>query len=99
MEVEAVQLIAGLLGIHYVLIDNECRSLCVVGDTLADLAAESQYSSRGVGSRGLPNGAEFAKEVKEFFGCDVVAATSQYMSALHPQIPLPRTRRREIGVP
>lgn len=37
LEVEAVQLVARLLGIHYVFIDNECRSLGVIRNSLADL--------------------------------------------------------------
>ena len=39
LEVEAVQLIAGLLGIHDVLIHDKCRSLRIVGDTLTDLTS------------------------------------------------------------
>ena len=38
LEVEPIQLIASHLGIHHVLIDNERRSFCVVGDSLADLS-------------------------------------------------------------
>jgi hypothetical protein len=37
LEVEAVQLVARLLRIHHVLIDNEGRALGVVGDPLTDL--------------------------------------------------------------
>jgi len=40
LEVEAVQLVASHLGIHYVLIDNECCAFRVVGDSLADLAVK-----------------------------------------------------------
>jgi hypothetical protein len=40
LEVEAIQLVAGLLGIHYVLIDNKRSSFGVVGDALADLTME-----------------------------------------------------------
>ena len=39
LEVEAVQLVASRLGIHYVFIDDEGRALAVVRDTLANLAA------------------------------------------------------------
>jgi len=39
LEVEAVELVASRLGIHYVFIDNECRALGVVGDALTYLAA------------------------------------------------------------
>lgn len=38
LEVVAVELVAGLLGIHYVLIDNKGRPLRGVGDTLTNLA-------------------------------------------------------------
>jgi len=41
LEVEAVQLVARLLGIHYVFIDNECRSLGVICNSLADLTERS----------------------------------------------------------
>jgi hypothetical protein len=40
LEVEAVQLVASHLGIHYVFIDNECCAFRVVGDSLADLAVQ-----------------------------------------------------------
>ena len=43
LEVEAVELVASRLGIHYVFIDNECCAFGVVGDALADLAAACQY--------------------------------------------------------
>jgi len=38
LEVEAVELIAGLLGIHHVFIDDEGSALGVRGDALTDLA-------------------------------------------------------------
>ena len=41
MEVEAVELVAGLLRVGYVFIDNECGSLGAVGDTLSNLAAQT----------------------------------------------------------
>ena len=41
MEVEAVELVAGLLRVGYVFIDNKCGSLGVVGDTLSNLAAQT----------------------------------------------------------
>lgn len=37
LKVEAVQLIACLLGIHDVLVHNEGSALSIVGDTLANL--------------------------------------------------------------
>jgi hypothetical protein len=39
LEVEAVELVAGRLGIHYIFIDDEGSALGVVGNALADLAA------------------------------------------------------------
>lgn len=38
LEVEAVELVARRLGVHYVFIDNESGAFGVVGDALADLA-------------------------------------------------------------
>jgi hypothetical protein len=38
LEIEAVELVAGLLGVGYVFIDNEGSTLGVVGDTLSNLA-------------------------------------------------------------
>ena len=38
LEVEAVQLVAGLLCVHHVVIDNKGSSLGVGGNALADLA-------------------------------------------------------------
>lgn len=38
MKIEAVELVAGLLGVGYVFIDNEGSTLGVVGDTLSNLA-------------------------------------------------------------
>lgn len=37
LEVEAVQLVARLFCIHYVVIDNKGSALCVGSDALADL--------------------------------------------------------------
>ena len=56
LEVESVKLVACLFGVYNILVDNECGAFCVVGDALADLT----------------NGTEFAKELKEFVGADVV---------------------------
>jgi hypothetical protein len=41
LEVEAIQLIASLFGIHHILIDDKCRSLCVIGNPLAYLSMTS----------------------------------------------------------
>jgi hypothetical protein len=47
LEVEAVQLVASLLRVGYVFIDNEGGALGVVGDTLSNLAArDRQYKIR-----------------------------------------------------
>ena len=56
LEIEPVQLVAGLLGVDDVLVHDKRRAFGVVGDALADLA----------------HGAEFAEEVEEFFGRDGV---------------------------
>lgn len=56
LEVESVKLVACLFGVYNILVDNEGGALCVVGDALADLT----------------DGTEFAKELKEFVGADVV---------------------------
>lgn len=40
LEVEAIELIACLLGVVYVLVDDECCTLGVVGNALTDLAGE-----------------------------------------------------------
>ena len=57
LEVEAVELVTGLFGVHYVVVDDKGRALGVVGDALPD----------------LPDAAEFAEKVEELFGGDVVA--------------------------
>ena len=71
LEIEAIELIACLLGVMYVLVDHKRRTLRVVGDTLADLpAVENQdVSKRLVNATDgtwvfLPNRPKFAKEVK-----------------------------------
>lgn len=56
MEIEAVELVAGLLGVGYVFIDNEGSTLGVVGDTLSNLA----------------NWAKFSEKVEQLFRSDVV---------------------------
>jgi hypothetical protein len=40
LEVEAIQLVASRLGIHYVFIDDECCAFGIVGNALTDLAIE-----------------------------------------------------------
>jgi len=71
LEVKAIQFIAGLLGVHHVFIDNECRALCVVGDALADLSDRT----------------EFAEEIEEFLWSDVVATPSQYSRSYDVALP------------
>ena len=76
MEVEAVKLVAGLLRIHHVLEDNECSSLRIVRDALTDLAVLYQYATHSCLEFGgyVPDWAEFAKEIEEFLGSNVIAA-------------------------
>jgi hypothetical protein len=40
LEVEAVELVAGLLGVHDIFVDDKGGALGVVGDALSDLAGE-----------------------------------------------------------
>ena len=47
LEVEAVELVASRLSIHYVFIDDECSAFSVVGDALANLAIQCQYRVAG----------------------------------------------------
>ena len=56
MEVEAVEFVAGLLGIHHVLIDHEGRAFSGVGDALAYLAI-----LRGIVSNRIIAGSKFAR--------------------------------------
>lgn len=44
LEVEAIELVAGLLRIHYVFIYNERGAFGVASNALADLAGESQHT-------------------------------------------------------
>lgn len=44
LEIEAVELVAGLFCIHYVFIDNEGCAFGVVGDALADLSVKKSAS-------------------------------------------------------
>ena len=90
LEVEAVQLIASLFGVHHVLIDNERCSLCVIGDSLANLSVElvSIILADVLEDVGwiVPNGTKFAKEIEQLLDCYVIAANSQYSlpsSAIH----------------
>lgn len=55
LEVEAVQLVAGALGVEYIFIDNVGGAFGVGGDALADLAYRP----------------EFAEEFEQLFGGDV----------------------------
>lgn len=52
LEVEAVELVAGLLGVHHVLIDDECSALGVVRNALADLATSQMSASVKLWSAG-----------------------------------------------
>lgn len=81
LEVEAVQLVACLLCIHDVVIDNKGSALGIGGNALADLAimgVSSEIDPRGAGvfSRskgGVPNRPVLAEELKELLRSDVVA--------------------------
>lgn len=76
MEVEAVQLVAGLLRIHDVVIDNEGSSLSVGGNALADLALGGSAPSSRIEAayRGdIPDRSVLAEELKELLRSDVVA--------------------------
>lgn len=75
LEVEAVQLVARLLRIHDVFIDNESSALCVGCNALADLAARDISISRPISDRRchVPNGPVLAEELEELLRCHVVA--------------------------
>lgn len=75
LEVEAVQLVARLLRIHDVFIDNESSALCVACNALADLAAGDISTSKPTAYHGchVPNGPVLAEELKELLRCHVVA--------------------------
>jgi hypothetical protein len=64
LEVEAVQLVARLLCIHHVFIDNECRALGIVGDSLADLTRLSQQAASSGVVLNIPDWAKLAEEVE-----------------------------------
>lgn len=75
LEIESVELVAGLFGVYHILVDNECGALCVVGDALADLANSSLAQCRatvGEKSQYSPDRTELAKELEEIVGTDVV---------------------------
>ena len=57
LEIEPVELVACLFGVGDVLVDDKAGAFGVVGGSLADLA----------------DGTEFAEEVEEFVGGDVIA--------------------------
>jgi hypothetical protein len=48
LEVEAIELIACLLGVVYVLVDHKCCALGVVGNALTDLAVKRKKKERRV---------------------------------------------------
>ena len=45
LEVEAVEFVASLLGVHHVFINNECGAFGIVGNSLANLTVDVQYGS------------------------------------------------------
>ena len=84
LEVEAVQAVAGAFGVVHVFIDDVGGAFGVGCDALADLpgsvCVSGMYGGRcRIAWRGLiagvriPDWAEFAEQVKEFFGADGVA--------------------------
>jgi len=96
LEVETIQLIARLLGIHHVLVDDIGGSFGLIGNALADLAVHmvSIWILRSCGARVegvLPDGTEFAKQIEQLLWSDVVAISSQYAlpAPCHPRL-LPR---------
>ena len=76
LEVEAVQLVARLLRIHDVFIDNESSALCVACNALADLAAEDISTSRPTAYHRchVPNRPVLSEELEELLWSYVVAA-------------------------
>ena len=84
LEVEAVQLVARLLGIHYVFIDNECRSFGIIRNSLTDLTRWS-VCCMVLGVMNIPNWTKLSEEVEELLWCDVVAVTHQHLpSSISP---------------
>lgn len=75
LEVEAVQLVARLLRIHDVFIDNESSALCVACNALADLTAWEISITRAISNWRchVPNGPVLAEELEELLRCHVVA--------------------------
>lgn len=53
LEVEAIQLVAGLLGVHDVFEDDECGTLGLWGHALAYLAERTLVRGVGVGEEGF----------------------------------------------
>jgi hypothetical protein len=45
LKVEAVQLVARLLGIHHILVHDKCGALCIARDALADLTGKGVSSA------------------------------------------------------
>lgn len=91
LEVEAIQLVTRLLGIHDIFVDDECGTLGIVCDALTDLTAlvsvcqVSRWRSRaGLLDRGHPQGsynhvpyrAKLSEEVEQLLRSDVVAIIS-----------------------
>ena len=65
LEVEAIELVAGGFGVHYIFVDDEGGAFCVACYALADLAGEVLVCATGWRSRdwkgeGVPYRSEFA---------------------------------------
>jgi hypothetical protein len=91
LEVEAVQLVASRLCVHYIFIDDEGCALGVVGDSLADLAmlesvtwsdCRDQDAPAHEGDD-VPHWPELAKEIEEFLWSDVEAWEELAHGRLH----------------
>ena len=59
LEIEAIELIACLLGVVHVLVDHECGTLRVVGDTLADLPINGEKKIKCQRRNDERNGREY----------------------------------------
>jgi hypothetical protein len=76
LEVVAVQLVAGLLRIHNILIDNEGGALGVARNALSNLTVSKSKqgaSRRQVSEVDIPDGSVLPEEVEQLLWSDVVA--------------------------
>ena len=89
LEVETIQLVTSLFGIHNILIYNESCPLCIAADSLTDLTfrciSQGDHTRRSKqascialahstdGESDIPYGSKLAKEIEELLRCDIVA--------------------------